>query len=316
MSCISTFIHNGSITSRPGASNCGIGKGGFQPGNKCAMGKGKPKAVPPKTKGSQGVVGSGHVNDSLKEHKGPDGQLSPARKEIHQRIIDSHFEGKTPVSNPIALIMGGGPAAGKSTILSDNLWDKESRSMKPNVNQKVRADSNSVMVNADEIKAMLPEWGPGLERGDAGIAAYLHEESSFIAKQIQDRASRGSYNSVLDGTGNSDFESLSGKLNKMRNAGQKVIGHYVTVSTEEALRRNQARALETKRMVPEATVRSTHKGVSQILGQAIKAGLFDEVTLWDTEGNGSPVKVVEATGSNLNVIDKALWRKFQLKATE
>jgi len=298
MNCSASLINNGSITST--GSNCGIAKGGFQQGNKCASGG----SNGPKTKGSQGIVGTAQVKDSLAVHTDESGQLSQARREIHARIIESHFDGKTPVSNPVATVMGGGPAAGKSTILN------------PAMGGTVKLDKNSIVINADDIKFMLPEWADGQRRKDMGMAAYLHEESAVIAKAIQDKASRGRYNSVLDGTGNGELEKLRGKVNRMKDAGQKVVAHYVTVSTQEALNRNKERAKKEGRIVPEAEVKALHRGVSKILGQAIKEGLFDEVTVWDTEQGGPPVKIAESKGSALNVINQKLWRKFQLKGSE
>ena len=237
--------------------------------------------------------------DSMAEHTGPDGKFTPERQVLHKQIIDSHFEGRTPVKNPTAYVLGGGPASGKSSIIK---------------NGQFTPDENTVHVDSDAIKAMLPEYKKMVESKDPAAAAYAHEESSYLAKQIQDRGSKGSYNTLLDGTGNSTLDSLEGKIKKMKAAGQKVVGAYVTVPTEVAIDRNRERAKKTGRLPPETMLRACHKSVSAVLPTAIEKGLFDEIQLFDTS-NGVK-RVASAKGSKVEIHDKGLWDTFKAKAHE
>ena len=252
------------------------------------------KRPPPVSKGAVNPQG----NDTFEQHQ-KDGKWSPERAALHQKIVDSHFAGKSPVQNPVAYVLGGGPASGKSTIVNAG---------------HVGMDDNTVHVDADAIKAMLPEYASMLEAKDDRAAAHVHEESSYIAKMIQAKGSQGSYHTLLDGTGDSSFESLAGKVSAMRKAGQRVVAHYVTVPTELAIQRNIERAKKTGRLPPEAMLRTCHSAVSRIVPEAIKQNLFDEFALWDTE-NGS-VKVASGIDGKFQIHDEQLWKKFLAKGQE
>jgi len=293
----------GPRTSRPVAKPDGpgivsghsAGSGGYKP-DKDPTQSDKPskdpkvKIVPPPKRA--------HV-DSMTEHTGPDGKFTPERQALHKQIIDSHFEGKTPVKAPTAYVLGGGPASGKSSIIK---------------NGQFTPDENTVHVDSDAIKAMLPEYKKMVESKDPAAAAYAHEESSYLAKQIQDRGSKGSYNTLLDGTGNSSLDSLEGKIKKMKAAGQKVVAAYVSVPTEMAIDRNRERAKKTGRLPPESMLRACHKSVSEVLPKAIEKGLFDDVQVFDTSSGVK--KIASAKGGKLEIHDQGLWDTFKAKANE
>lgn len=68
-----------------------------------------------------------------------------------------------------------------------------------------------------------------------------------------------------------------------------------------------------------------HKNVSILVPQAIKLGLYDEFTLWDTNGVsyskdgkqiGKPKKIASAVGKKLKIHDKVAWQKFLDKGKE
>lgn len=234
--------------------------------------------------------------ESINIHRDAHGNWHESRKELHNRLVNERFQNKTPVEHPTAYLMGGGPAAGKSTIIPH-----------------VKIPANTVIVNSDDIKVQLPEYKAAMANGDSKAAHYVHKESGHIADQIQDRASKGGYNSLADGTGDSDLKNLSDYVNKMRDSGQRVVAHYVTVDTDTAVARALERAKESGRYVPESVIRTVHAGVSKVVPEAIKAGLYDEFTLWDTNHQGPPRKVASAKGTNLTVHDADAWQKFLQK---
>ena len=241
---------------------------------------------------------------------------TPERRAMHEKIIAEHFKGKTPVDKPTAVLMGGGPAAGKSSVLDSG---------------QVKLDKNSVHIDSDAIKVKsLPEYDKLVDAGDVvGAAAWVHEESSYIAKQIQSKGSKESYNTVLDGTGDGSVKGLEKKINEMRAAGQRVVGHYVTIPTDTAWERALERSkpkydangkMTSKggRLPPETLIRATHKSVSNILPVAAKKGLFDEVALYDTDvPRGKPAQLVmSAKGSDMTIHSKELYDRFLAKANE
>lgn len=226
-----------------------------------------------------------------------DGQWSPERQRLHQRIVEKHFAGKKPAKGQsVAYVLGGGPASGKSSIINAG---------------HVSVDPDTIHIDSDAIKGELPEYNEMLSAKDHRAAAHVHEESSYIAKMIQEKASRGGYHTLLDGTGDSSFQSLKSKVDKMRAAGQRVVGQYVTVSTEVAIQRNIERAKKTGRLPPESMLRLCHASVSQVVPQAIEAGLYDEFDLWDTESGVQ--KVATVRDGKTQILNQELWNKFLAK---
>jgi predicted ABC-type ATPase len=161
---------------------------------------------------------------------------------------------------------------------------------------------------------MLPEYQERVAAGDVSAAPFAHEESSYLAKRILAEAGSKHYNTLLDGTGDSSYESLAGKVKQMRATGHQVKAAYVTVDTETALERNRERAKKTGRLPPEAFVRECHAAVSKIVPEAIRQGLFDEVTVYDTNSYGQSIPVVSAKGNQMQVHDNELWTRFLAKA--
>jgi len=238
--------------------------------------------------------------DTEQKFMDKDGNYTPERVKLHDEIVAKALATATPVDDPVAYIMGGGPAAGKSSSIRSG---------------QVNPPKNSVMIAGDELKAELPEYKEMFAKKDMKAASMVHEESSHLSKRIQEEASLAGYNTLLDGTGDSSVEKLQTKTDLMRAKGQKVIGVYATVDTETALKRNVARAKVEGRIVPEAAVRAIHAGVSRTVPEAIKAGLYDEFTLFDTNGK-SPRKVASAKGTNLTVHEPKLWQNFLDKGNE
>jgi hypothetical protein len=119
-------------------------------------------------------------------------------------------------------------------------------------------------------------------------------------------------NVVLDGTGDGGYDTLAAKVQKMKDAGHRVEAHYVTVDTETAVERALERGRLTGRYIPETYLREVHANVSRILPKAMASGMFDECTLWDTNGK-APVKAASCIGSKLIIHDQKAWDRFIAK---
>lgn len=190
--------------------------------------------------------------------------------------------------------MGGGPASGKSAT------------------GKMRG----VVINPDDVKAQLPEYSTMKAAGDKAAAAYVHEESSAIAKQVMARAIAGKRDFTLDGTGDSNYAKLAGKVAEAKAAGYRVHGQYITVDTDTAVRRAALRAQKTGRVVPETVMRETHAAVSGTFRQAIANGLFDSARLWDNNGAQARPIGVKPHGGIWSVQDTAAYARFLAKENE
>jgi predicted ABC-type ATPase len=227
--------------------------------------------------------------DTLEKYTRPDGTIDPDRAKLHRQIIDKILTGHASHPIPVATFLGGGPAAGKSTIATRG--------------------EDSAHIDPDEIKAQIPEYQQMVAAGDPRAAMYVHEESSQISKEAMEEARRQKMNYTLDGTGNSHIEKLAKKVNAAKAAGYQTVGKYVTVDTDTAVQRAMQRASETGRMVPEPVIRETHAAVSRVFPEAVNQGLFNNLELWDTNGN-KPQRIATASGAFLNVENQEAYQKF------
>lgn len=213
------------------------------------------------------------------------------RKLLHDAIVRDHFKNAKRVRNPTVRVLGGGPAAGKtSSIRGVNL-------------------GNTVTVDVDHVRTMLPEYREAILAGSKHAAALSHEEASYIAKRIGAHGVSGRFNLLMDGTGDGSFDNLKGRVDSYRGNGAKVIGSYTTVDTDKAMARMIARGNKTGRYVPETYLRDTHKKVSQVFPQALEGGLYDYAELWDTNGE-TPVKVLTHADGKTTIHDVELWKRF------
>lgn len=231
------------------------------------------------------------VRDTLGMHT-RNGEITPEREALHRQIVDKILAGHQPSSHPVATFFGGGSASGKS-------------SLHPHV-------EDSAKIDADAIKGELPEYRDMLEKGDSRAAALTHEESSLIAKKAVAEAERRRLNYVLDGTGDTAFDKMAAKVVSARRSGYGVHAKYVTVDTEEAVRRAKKRAERTGRMVPETTIRAIHSSVSDTLAEALDKKLFDSVQLLDNNGPSARTILVQ-DASGRHVLDPAAYDRFLAK---
>lgn len=237
-------------------------------------------------------------DETLNRFQNPDGKFTAERIRLHDAIVRKHFQGVTgAVEDPQVMVMGGGPASGKSAMLRQ---------------VPVR---NHVTIDVDEIRKLLPEFREGIRAGNKQISAMTHEESSLLGKRIAKEAIERQFNVLVDGTGDATIEALARKVEGYRLHGHRVIANYVSVDTETAVTRAILRGEKTGRFVPEDLMRAVHSKVSRVFVDAVKRGLFDEVTLWDTNAR-EMLKVARAVGKKLKIFDRPAYSRFLAKISE
>tara|TARA_R110000824_G_scaffold8899_3_gene40396 strand:- start:9001 stop:11313 length:2313 start_codon:yes stop_codon:yes gene_type:complete len=204
----------------------------------------------------------------------------------------------TKVENPQVVLLGGGPASGK-TVAANRAYDGFSDR------------GNAAKVDPDEIRAMLPEYKAAMKAGSPHGASMTHVEASHIAALARAEAQKRRLNLIKDGTGGGLLEDLKDDVKTFRRRSKndlKIVGNYVSIKTDEAVARMAHRAGATGRHVPEVILRNTHREVSESVIEALpKHGLskaaqrliedspFDEFKLWDNaEGfKGEPHLIYE-----------------------
>lgn len=240
-----------------------------------------------------GAPSAAAVTDTLGKYTRPDGTLDPAREQLHQQIIDKMLAGHHAKTRPVVAFFGGGPASGKSALTDA---------------------PDSVHVDPDQVKAQLPEYEDMLKAGDSRAAAYVHEESSLIARKAMQQAFDQHLNVTVDGTGDSSYAKMEAKVQAAREAGYTVHGKYVTADTETALERARLRGEATGRVVPETYLRETHRSVSQVFDQASRSNLFDALELHDNNGTKPRLIAKRPEGGRFTVRDKGAYQRFLDKA--
>lgn len=238
--------------------------------------------------------------DSLAKHRDADGNLTPEREKLHEEIVLKHFEGvEKPDGQPVYTFLGGGSASGKTSATNSGLFH-------------YRQGAEAVTIDADAIKKLLPEYNEMVARGDDKAAAFVHEESSALAKRISAIAAENGFNVSLDGTGDGSVKSMLKKIQQAKDAGMRVEGYYVTVPTRVAQQRAKARAIKTGRKVPLAQIKNIHQKVSEILPQI--ADKFDHIELY--ENTYKPVKIMSGEGGKIQVHNENLYDNFLKKASK
>lgn len=242
-------------------------------------------------------------NDTQKKYKRADKTYTPERQQLHDEIVAGYLAKARPVdpgAHPTYLFMGGGTASGKSYITENHL---------------IELPENAAKVDPDELKGMLPEYQRMAEDRNDKSAAFVHEESSDLAKRITEELLAMRSNVVMDVTGDNRVESVIKKTSQARAAGQRVVANYVTVDVDKALEFAAKRAKKPPyRNVGDARLIKIHASVSRVFGEAVVANCFDEFTLWDNNG-GKPVRIASGHGSDMQVHDPVLWKRFLAKRT-
>lgn len=216
---------------------------------------------------------------------------TPARvRDFQDPAIATILADGKPQAEPVTLFMAGGSGSGKSTVL-----DK----MK-------LAPPDSVVINPDEIKEMMPEYKQLIADGSKHAAEVTHEESSDISKRALGQAVGRDYNVVLDGTGNSGIGKFMSKIEAQKKFGRKVKVVMVDIPTAEAIRRADARAAETGRFIDHGEITKIHKQVNRN-----HLSWRNSVDDWEVYTNDAGPKLVarRVDGGKIEVLDEKLYKR-------
>jgi predicted ABC-type ATPase len=247
----------------------------------------------------------GLPTETHQAYKTPDGQYIPERQRLHQEIFTAAMEGKTPVppnQKPVAIVMMGGGASGKSTLVRREFGDKGLL-------------GNFVMINSDDVKEQLPEYDmatkdPNHTATDA--AKMVHEESSDVAKKILATATdkNSPHNIVFDGTG----ASVEGYKRMIE--GLKAKGYHVNLifadvpNPEDAVQRAMARAHGSGRFVPEDVIREAHELIPPNYEKLIP--LVDSHAMFALDENNKPHRpIMSGSSGRHDISDPTYLSQFR-----
>ena len=207
------------------------------------------------------------------------GEYYPSRQELHKKIMESFKKDLVCIENhePIAILMGGSPASGKSTFL---------RKYAPYLLKE-----EILKVDADDIRAKLPEYKGW------NATATQQETKDIVTTLLSDRTIGipCKYDIIYDGTMNSakSYYPLIGLLKKL---GYKIFIVYIDKVEESVVKK---RALErykkSGRFVPIGVIDDFFKrGKSALNELKDKADGYMIV-----DGSGGDYNVIERGGMKL-----------------
>lgn len=224
----------------------------------------------------------------------------PGREPMREAIVRQHLAGKPRREQPSVWLMGGGGASGKGTV-------KHALIAAGRLNPQ-----ESVTVDPDEIKGLLPEYNSLVSLSDPRAASVVHEESALIGDEIVQRAVDGRHDVILDKTlANPDKgEAL---IRRFLDAGYEVRMIGVTIPTDEAWARSRKRFENSGRYVPEQPLREAHAGFAAAWPRY--AALLPEADLYDNTGK-TPELIATVQDGELQIVNDELYRKFEAKANE
>lgn len=222
--------------------------------------------------------------------------FTPERQALHDKIIKDIVSGHKAQSKPAFVMLGGGPASGKTKAA--DAAEKEF--------------PDAIKLDPDEIKKALPEYHSEPDRNKA--TAGVHEESSYLAKRAQAEALKTKSHVILDAVGDNSATNVKAKVDQARGAGYSAHARYVTVPTSVAQERAHERGLKSGRVVDPEVVKQLHKGVSRIFPQVVNH--FDTASLHDNSGETFKKVLSKASGGEAKIHDAPAYHDFLNKGID
>ena len=247
---------------------------------------------------------AGSVKQTIDTHH--DGkQWNEERAKLHRKLM---FEGveingkKVPGLLAAERIKAATPAPGEApTFIA---LGGRGGSGKSSLNGRVYEESRAIVLDADHIKGMLPEY-------EGWNAHQVHEESSSVLESVLGMAKILGVNVVLDATMKTG-KSIESKVDEFKTAGFRTEAHYMHLPRQEATKRAIGRFLgggEKGRYVPPEVVLGNTKNEENF--DNIK-GKVDAWSFHDNSGEkGSGPKLIAQKGEPGTVAKKPLIKSEQ-----
>ncbi len=198
--------------------------------------------------------------------KDENGNYKPERLKLHNAIVDeiNKTAGKSE-KKPVAFLMGGGSATGKSTLREVAI-----------LNNLKKDGKSAGIVDCDDIKKAIPEYKT-LHRTVA--AKTVHDESSDVTVYALNTLIAQKKNLIFDGT-MKNYDKYSSLIKQLKKEGYEVNIMIADCPLEVAIERSEKRAKETGRKVPVDIIKESHANVPGAFVKLKK--LVDNYTVYDT----------------------------------
>lgn len=241
----------------------------------------------------------GYPADTTHQHYGSNFKPKAYRQKLHDKILGKHFDKvKEPTAEelknhkPVAVMLMGGPASGKSTIGS------------------AYPDDQFVHLDADALKGHLPEYRVATKWRAKNAAKMTHEESIHLMQQLREKTIKARKNLVMDGSGR-HLSSYLNMIKKLKDAGYHVKVVMADIDPETAMKRAKQRGQVSGRWVPQHVFDASYQAIPHNFAEIAHAG--DDFELWDTRPEGSPQLKWEKTNGEETAHDPVFVQQFHQK---
>lgn len=203
-------------------------------------------------------------------------------KEEHDTIFSEEIERPwlertEAVESPTAIIIGGQPGAGKSSIRNIAI-------------EELRDAGGSALVDVDDLREKHTEHENLLKKNDKTAALFTHHDASLWAKGLTNSMAENSRNIVYDGTMKDMKKSidLASKLKKEHGyrVEAKIIAVKDKLSEQGVLYRyeDQKAKFGYGRNVPKEIQKEAYRGLPESVMALEKSKAVDKITIYNRSG--------------------------------
>ncbi|MBG1278050.1 zeta toxin family protein [Lactococcus lactis] len=182
---------------------------------------------------------------------------------------------RTPVSNPLAYVLGGQSGAGKST-LQEYLFQQH---------------PNTIIVDGDTFRQQHPHFDELVEKYGKDAMKYTSQFSGRMTDELVDYFSQAAYNLIVEGTLRT-FEVPYDSAKQFKEAGYQVELYVMAVKPELSylstlLRYEQMAAInpQTARHTPKSHHDAIIEQMPENLDRLQRSQIFSEIVLMDRAMN-------------------------------
>src|SRR5699024_4609025 len=220
----------------------------------------------------KGQRGKHEVKETKEMHSINSNKYTKKRHLLHKNIVSKiENTGNSPEKGrkPIAILIGGGTASGKTTMRK-KMIEKEL------ISRNIYAAS----IDLDEIKEYIPEYTVYKKTKPNQAASLVHKESYDISALLLNKLIKGRKNLIYERT-MASTRKYKILVNKLKKYNYEVHAYVVDVPLSVAKKRADERARITRRKVPHHIIENTHKLVPRTF-MAIK-DLIDSYRVYDNQ---------------------------------
>lgn len=235
--------------------------------------------------------------------KNKNGEWDAKREAWHQAVAEKAIEGKVASGHREATILGGGTASGKTTLSKQLVGDNK----------------NTVRVDADEVKLVIPEYEKLKQTDPKTAAGIVHEEASYIAKLTMAKSVARGLDVIYDAT--STGKGALSMLQKLASEDYKVHVLFADVPIEVAKVRAIDRANDPTnkagygRIIPDELMENSHRLAAANFMKMKDMPEAHAVHLYDTTGKTPKVVYARMGQHGRGIITSpGRWEQYKIKA--